>query len=47
MTQPVESVYGIKPMEPKLTIEVKFDVAEVIRSITGLLITVVYIYQYF
>jgi len=46
MTQPVESVYRAFAMKTKLNIDIKFDIAKVITSITGLILALAHIFQY-
>ena len=47
MAQPVGSVKWVKTMKTILTIEVKVDVARVITALTGLLLALIHIFQYF
>ena len=47
MTQPVESVEWNNAMKTKLTIEVKVDTAKTITALTGFVIVLSQIVQYF
>jgi len=47
MAQPVEPVKWVKTMKPKLSIEVRVNVASVITALSGFVFTIAYIAHYF